>query len=266
MIDLKKAFDVFEQYLNSFDRDNDKVRLKIVHTYGVVRCARELAIQMQLSETDRELAELIALLHDIGRFEQVVRFDSFEPATMDHASFGVELLFGKDQWIRSFIEDDTFDSCIRDAIAFHSLYRLPEILDERTLLHAKLIRDADKLDNCRVKLEDSIQILLGCSADEAGMLPITDRIYETALQAKAIISSERITKMDYWVSYIAYFFDLNFAESFRIILEEEYLDRTIDRIPYSNQDTKEKMETLRTFISGYIRKRAMEDLVRAGIL
>ena len=48
---------------------------------------------MECSREDVELAELIGLLHDIGR-EQIRRFHSFEPGTMDHAVFGAELLFG----------------------------------------------------------------------------------------------------------------------------------------------------------------------------
>ena len=47
------------------------------------------------------------------------------------------------------------------AIARHSDFRLEGIQDERTLFHAKMIRDADKLDNCRVKLVDSVEAMIG---------------------------------------------------------------------------------------------------------
>ena len=39
----------------------------------------EICRRMALSPEDTELAKIIALLHDIGRFEQLKRFDSFEP-------------------------------------------------------------------------------------------------------------------------------------------------------------------------------------------
>ena len=84
----------FQDYLASFDRENEKIKLKIIHTEGVVHCAAEIARRMNLSEEDKCLAELIALLHDIGRFEQIKQFDSFEPTTMDHASYGVEICEG----------------------------------------------------------------------------------------------------------------------------------------------------------------------------
>ena len=136
----------FESYLNGYDRENDRIKLKIIHTYGVVKQAEELAGRMHLSAEDTDLARLIALLHDIGRFEQLKRYDSFEPGTMDHAAYGVKVLFDEGM-IRRFLPDDKWDSIIYTAIAHHSDYELPEISDPQTLLHAKLIRDEDKLDS-----------------------------------------------------------------------------------------------------------------------
>lgn len=40
MIDLGHAKEEFEHYPDGYDRENDKVKLKIIHTYGVVECSR----------------------------------------------------------------------------------------------------------------------------------------------------------------------------------------------------------------------------------
>ena len=81
--------------LDEYDREDEQICLKIVHTYGVMKYAGEIARKMECSGEDVELAELIGLLHDIGRFEQIRRFHSFEPGTMDHAVFGaVTFYFG----------------------------------------------------------------------------------------------------------------------------------------------------------------------------
>lgn len=256
MIDLTHAHREFSRYLERFDRENDKIKLKIIHTDGVVRCSTEIARRMKLDDEDCRLAELIALLHDIGRFEQIKVFDSFEPAAMDHAAYGVGLLFGSRHMIRQFIREDTWDPVIREAIARHSDLSVGVINDERTLLHAKLIRDADKLDNCRVKLEDPIPVLLGTDGAAVGKQTISDAVWNACLNHASVLSKDRKTKMDYWVSYVAYFFDINFAETFSIIQEERYADRIIDRIPYANTNTKEKMEKLRRILRDHIRSRA----------
>ena len=100
----------FESYLNGYDRENDRIKLKIIHTYGVVKQAEELAGRMHLSAEDTDLARMIALLHDIGRFEQLKRYDSFEPGTMDHAAYGVKVLFYEGM-IRRFLPDDSCGNC-----------------------------------------------------------------------------------------------------------------------------------------------------------
>ena len=250
-IDYSRAREVFEQYLNGYDRKDGKVRLKITHTYGVVAQSTALAKRMRLGEEDTQLARIIALLHDIGRFEQLRRFDSFLPETMDHAAYGVELLFGEGM-IRDFLPEDTWDGIIRTAIAKHSDYRLEGVEDPRTLLHARLIRDADKLDNCRVKLEDDLPVFMGMSDEDIGAQTITPKVYDTVLSNQCIYSPDRVTKMDYWVSYVAHFCDIYFRASFDIIKEHDYLNKIIDRIPYSNPDTKNKMETIRSHLAEFI--------------
>lgn len=256
MIDLNFARKAFDDYLAQYDREDEKIRLKIIHTDGVIRCAEEITRRMGLSEEDRDLAMLIALLHDIGRFEQVKRFDSFMPGTMDHAAYGAELLFGPEKKIREFVKEERWDDIIRQAIARHSDFRLQGIWEPRALLHAKIIRDADKLDNCRVKLSDSLELLLGVTAREAGRTAISPKVWEACLRRESVLSSDRVTKMDFWVSYVAYFYDVNFPETFAMIKEQDYVRRTIDRIPYENPDTKKKMAELCRTMQDYVEEQA----------
>ena len=147
MIDLQYSKKAFENCLNDYDRKNEKIKLKIVHTYGVMECSKKIAEDMKMSAEDCELAQLIGLLHDIGRFEQLKCYNSFEPGTMDHAAFGVRILF-EERLIRRFVEEDKWDEIIKTAIGHHSDNCLKGITNERELMHAQIIRDADKLDNC----------------------------------------------------------------------------------------------------------------------
>ena len=251
MIDYRVAEAEFERYLDGYDRNNDKVKLKIVHTYGVVEQSSEIAERMALSSEDYSLARIIALLHDIGRFEQLKRYDSFMPDTMDHAAYGVQVLF-REGMIRRFVPEDTWDDIIETAIAKHSDFALEGVEDERTLLHARIIRDADKLDNCRVKLVDALETFMGAGADEIGAASISPKIRKDALEEKSILSADRVTLMDYWVSYLAYFYDINFRESLDIVEEKDYVRRIIHRIPYTNEETAKTMDELGKRLTAYI--------------
>ena len=51
-MDFDSAKQVFEKYLDGYDRENDKVRLKIVHTYGVVEQSAAIAGRLRLSQED----------------------------------------------------------------------------------------------------------------------------------------------------------------------------------------------------------------------
>lgn len=251
MMDLQHAKKEFEHYLDGYDRTDDKVCLKIVHTFGVTEYSRQIAERLMLSAEDTELAQLIGLLHDIGRFEQLKRFDSFEPTTMDHAAFGVRILFEEGK-IRDFVKTDTWDDIIRTAIAKHSDFRLEGIEDSRTLMHARIIRDADKLDNCRVKLEDTIETILGISAEEVGKTSVSPRVMEQFRRKESILSSTRRTAMDYWLSYLAYFFDINYKVSWDIIREHDYVTRLIGRIPYSAPKARVQMDEVRRSLHEYM--------------
>ena len=63
LLDLTRDFDAakaaFEAYLDEYDRADDKIHLKIVHTYGVVDAAEDIARRMGLGEEDVQLAKVI---------------------------------------------------------------------------------------------------------------------------------------------------------------------------------------------------------------
>ena len=250
LLDLTRDFDAakaaFEAYLDEYDRADDKIHLKIVHTYGVVDAAEDIARRMGLGEEDVQLAKVI---------EQIKRFDSFEPGTMEHAAYGAQLLFGPEKMIRRFVKDDRFDSLICTAIEKHSDFKLEGITDERTLLHAKLIRDADKLDNCRVKLEEPMETLLGVDEKGVGEGVIAPKVWESCMAKESVLSSDRVSKVDYWISYIAQYYDINFSETYEIMREHDYVKRIMDRVPYALPKTQEKMDILAAEMEEYMDER-----------
>lgn len=75
----------------------------------------------------------------------------------------------------------------------------------------------------------------------------------TEISRRMNLSADRVIKMEYWVSYIAYFFDINFRESMDIILENDYLAKTVRRIPYSDPQTALQMKEIELHIEKYMR-------------
>ena len=67
MIDLNNARKQFEEYLKGYDGSDSKIHLKAVHTFCVMEAADSICQGEGFSQEDRQLALLIALLHDIGK-------------------------------------------------------------------------------------------------------------------------------------------------------------------------------------------------------
>lgn len=259
MINIEKAKEEFNKYTNAYDIYNERVRVKINHTYGVLTISEFIAKSLKLSDEDIKLATLIGLLHDIGRFEQARLFDNFEDyQNIDHAQLGVDILFDKNL-IRRFIEENKYDSIIYKAILNHNKYNIEEGLSEKELLHSKIIRDADKTDNLRVKQFQNLVTLCGEKEENVGKYKITPKIFNDFMQHKTIISSERVTPMDKWVSYIAFIFDYNFIPSLEYIKEKDYINILVNRIKYIDYDTISKMEDIRTCALQYIDEKIKND-------
>lgn len=255
MIDFKHAMSAFKKYLENFDSQYGKIDLKIRHTYGVVKASEYIANKLNLSNEDVELAKLIALLHDIGRFEQIRQSDSFiDNKNMDHAILGNDILF-KNNLIRDFIEDTQYDNIILKAILNHNRLYIEDGLTERELLHAKIIRDADKTDNFRVKAEEDFEnIIDNSSKDILENDIISENIFNDFMNSKIIVREDRKTYMDFWVSYIAFIFDYNYKFGLEYIKEMNYINIIVDRLDYKNIDTKQKMEKIRKHALEYIDK------------
>ena len=66
LLDLTRDFDAakaaFEAYLDEYDRADDKIHLKIVHTYGVVDAAEDIARRMGLDESEKAACQMAAFL------------------------------------------------------------------------------------------------------------------------------------------------------------------------------------------------------------
>ena len=131
MIDIEKAKKTFKNFLNNYNKNELGFELKIVHTYHVVDNAKEIATKLNLSEEDIKLAELIALLHDIGRLEEITVLKKFDSVKFDHASHGVKMLF-ENNLIRDFIEENTFAFSLAQ-LTYENCEEIDKIINEHSV-------------------------------------------------------------------------------------------------------------------------------------
>ncbi|MDR3587689.1 MAG: HD domain-containing protein [Desulfosporosinus sp.] len=147
--DLRFFRSWFEDYALSYPSEDVEVeanlRYKKEHSLRVRDYMLTLGRDLQLDTNQMLLAEVIGLFHDVGRFEQYVKYHTFKDhESEDHAELGL-LVLEREQ-IFSGRVSELEEEIILTAIKNHNQLVIHEDIGGTTLLFCQLIRDSDKLD------------------------------------------------------------------------------------------------------------------------
>lgn len=123
MIDIPKAKQELKKHVEEQKIENPRVMDKLNHILRVAEISKKLATELNLAEEQIKLAQLIGLLHDIGRFEQYKISDITKK--FNHGEAGVEVL-KKDNYIRKYVEENKYDEIIFTAVYEHNRYELSQ--------------------------------------------------------------------------------------------------------------------------------------------
>lgn len=252
-IDMLKAKKAFKKYINNYNPEDKKVKLKIAHIQRVAQIAKKISEELNLSKEDTELAELIGLLHDIGRFEQIRKYGTFlDKDSVNHAEYGVKILF-ENQLIRTFIKEEKYDEIIKLAILNHNKAQIENGLDERQNLHAKIIRDADKIDIFFVLTTEDKKAVW--EKEDLSNDKITDEIYREFMEDKVINYKKMETSADLLIAHFAYIYDFNFDKSLKDIKENKYLDKLYKRHIFNDEVTMKRYNKIYEVAKNYLEEK-----------
>lgn len=259
MVEITKAKMAFKEYVKPYDVTNGRIRVKIAHTMRVSAYAKKIAESLNLSKEDIEIAELIGLLHDIGRFEQIRIYNTYiDRESVDHAKLGVKILF-EEGIIRKFIKDNTNDELIKIAISNHNKFKIDDGLTNRQLIHSKIIRDADKLDIFDIITTEPLKDALSYPIDNIEYEKLNPKMHQDFINAKPTDKADIKSNIDCMVIWVAFVFDLYFKESVKTVYDAKYIDKIIDRVNYKDYETAKYMLEIRKFANDYLRKRIEEN-------
>ena len=231
----------FANYTGKFQSDYPEMRqnldLKRDHTRRVCDEMSYLGRCSRLTEDELRLAEAIALLHDIGRFEQYARYGTFvDGKSENHAELGIKI-------IEKYGVLDSFDDAAKDiamrAVRYHNRPSLPPDETDTVLLFAKLTRDADKLDIWKVVTDYYHRKEKSRNASVELDLPDTpgfSREVYLCLMQKRIVNIKDVKNLnDFKLLQIGWVFDLNFDATLRRVKERRYLELIRNVLPESRE-------------------------------
>jgi putative nucleotidyltransferase with HDIG domain len=231
----------FSNYVQNFKHGNqtttENTILKENHSIRVAGEILHIGKSLELNPDELNLAEITALLHDIGRFEQYARFKTFvDGKSVNHALLGVEILTEK-KVLNDFSEP--IKNLILRIISYHNRASLPDDEMETCLFFTKLLRDADKLDIYRV--------VTGYYRQKAGQrnkaleldLPDTpefsDKIIEILTNHQIVNIKHVKTLNDFKLLQAGWIFDINFDATFSAVRSRGYLDMIFETLPDSEE-------------------------------
>lgn len=244
----------FAEYVGGFYGEdefiNANIKLKEEHSRRTCEEMVELAEELGLTENQKRMAEAIALLHDIGRFRQFVRYRTYnDPRSVNHCLLGLEVL--RETGVLEEIEDKERE-LIEKAIEYHGLMELPDDLEEECLLFSRMIRDADKVDIYYVVTEYYKQYR--DKPEEFKLeLELPDEPWYSAEVVEDVLEGRRIdygrlrTLNDIKLCQLAWVYDVNFSAALRRIVERRLLEKIFDFLPAT-----EDIDKVRAKIFGYV--------------
>lgn len=220
----------FDDYANRFHSQNSEIEknitLKIEHTIRVRDNISRIAGSLLLSQEEVAMAEVLALFHDIGRFEQLKQYGSFNDHIKDHAILGLKVLHSSGILDYLPIEERHL---IQRVVWLHNKYEVPETEKASVLLFSRLVRDADKLDilgliveHLKTKDTNPNKELDRGLGDESGP---TGQIVNDILNREMVRITELNNLTDMRLMYLSWVFDINFPATLSCIEERGYLEK-----------------------------------------
>ena len=253
---LKTWFSDYVETFRSGDQERDRnIDLKDEHTRRVCTEILDIGRSLRLNLENLFLAELTALFHDVGRFEQYARYGTFsDHKSEDHAKLGVKILQKYDV-LKGL--DPSRRELILKVISYHNRVEIPEGETEACVFFAKLLRDADKLDIWRVVTDYYRQVDGPRNGTIELGLPdgpeISDEVCADLKAGRIVRMRSMKTLNDFKLLQMAWIYDVNFPRTFEILRERGYMEMIRDALPQSEK-VSEIYATIRSYLEERIRR------------
>jgi hypothetical protein len=256
--EVTKLKNWFEEYVKIFKSNDREIQrnydLKVIHTKNVCKNIIEIGKDLGLENTDIYISEIIALFHDLGRFEQFFKYKTFsDEKSENHSKLAIKII-NKYSVLEKL--DEFSKEIIKKSILNHNKISIEDEKDEKVLFFSKLIRDADKLDIFRLIIEyyknkeneknDTIELGLRDTDD------YSEDIYNKVINQQVARYEDLKLSNDFKILQLSWIYDINFSYSFKKIKEKDYLTSIYNALPKS-----EKITTLYNKIISYLNQKCI---------
>jgi len=227
----------YDSYVSEFSSEDPEIQINIdlikEHAYRVVENVKELTLSINLEESNLFLLETAALLHDVGRFEQLVQNGTYTDSDdLNHIQIGLDVIEQHD--VLKALEEDEMKLVV-ECVKMHDLSVLPKISDERSLVLIHLLRDADRIDVLRIvsdyythkKLHPNRHL----DMELKDMPAIAKKVCTAILVERVAKREDVVTVNDLKLMQMSWIFDMKYKRSFKIVSEKSYIKAIFETLP-----------------------------------
>jgi hypothetical protein len=227
--------DFTREFLQGSEFDAANVQLKRDHTWRVLELARRISREAEPVPELRELAHLAALFHDVGRFPQYARYQTFQDQiSVNHAYQGVLTLK-----LHRVLEEVPAAArrLVLGTVALHNRRCLPRGLSGELKSLTQIVRDADKLDIFAIMLahfspgtphNNVVNLELKPHPDN-----YTPEILAQLRRRQMVNYHKMVWVNDFKLMLCSWVYDLNYRKSRKVFRERGYLEELLGYLPRS---------------------------------
>lgn len=227
----------FEDYaarkISDAQTDSGPLLIKLEHTRNVLANARQIARAENFDNDLVKATELAALYHDLSRFEQYLRYNTFKDKdSRNHGAWSVKLLKTE---ARLASETREIRLIVQTAVGMHNRLAVPASISGAALLACNAVRDADKLDIVRVMDQ---HLASAKPYNPTIVLSLPDRpdlfgpaVLAAAMSGKSASYADLRSVNDFRVLLGSWFFGMNFASSRSLFVASGHAANILKALP-----------------------------------
>ncbi len=227
----------YERFVQQFVRDDvefmKNINLKYDHTERVVIESRGIATSIGASPKEMTIALLVAMLHDVGRYPQLLEFNTFDDRkSINHAKLGATVIY-EEEVLRKLDEKDR--DIIHMVVGHHNTLSISSKHTVAVKKHLKILRDADKLDIWRMLAAHYTETEREQNRTIDLNLPKGDTVHPGIIESltnRENVKSEHVSnRTELKLLQLSWVYDLNFPWSFQVIQKRQFLNDIASTLP-----------------------------------
>ncbi len=236
----------FEEYIKKIDMNSTWAKAKYFHSLKSMDLAKNLATELGIfDEEEIVIIELIALFHDIGNFSEK-DYNYLDNSNEDNTMKSINILFDEGL-IRKITKDTQYDNIIKLAIFCHNKDGLPKNIDDKTICICNIMKDVYHLEEIRMAINYPY---IDNRIDDYP----TPMVYNEFKQFKEINNKLSDNNADNYLIVLSNLFELNYKNSYSIIMENDYINKIIDSLIIEDKKIDKFFNQIKIVLNNYIKK------------